>query len=213
MRQLLLGPMKNFVYLVGAQESAEVAVVDPAWSVPAIRAAADADGRRLAAVFLTHHHADHVNGVPELLRQHDVPVYVQRSELEAFDEARRLGSAVRAVGPGDVLTVGRAEVTCVHTPGHTPGSQCLSVRGALLSGDTLFVDACGRCDLAGGDAAQMHDSLHRVLSALPAETVLYPGHDYGPVCVSTLSRERAHNPYYQRPGLEAFLAYRNRPRG
>jgi hydroxyacylglutathione hydrolase len=103
-------------------------------------------------------------------------------------------------------------VTCVHTPGHTPGSQCLWCRGALVSGDTVFVNACGRCDLAGGDATQMFDSLQRVLGALPQETVLYPGHDYGDVPVSSLSRERRLNPYFQLTDLEAFIAHRNRPR-
>ncbi|MCU0700287.1 MAG: MBL fold metallo-hydrolase [Myxococcaceae bacterium] len=211
-RQLELGPMKNFVYLVGAAESAEVLVVDPAWDVGAIRQAAEADGKRLAAVFLTHHHFDHLNGVPELLRTHDVPVYAQRAEVEFAEAVRKFAGAMKPVGPGDVLHVGAAALTCVHTPGHTPGSQCLLTRNALVSGDTVFVNACGRCDLSGGDAAQMYDSLHRVLGALPAETALYPGHDYGDVRVSSLGRERNHNPYFQLAELEAFVAHRNRPR-
>ncbi|MBL9039156.1 MAG: MBL fold metallo-hydrolase, partial [Archangium sp.] len=103
-------------------------------------------------------------------------------------------------------------VTCVHTPGHTVGSQCLLARGALVSGDTVFVDACGRCDMPGGDAVQMFDSLHRVLGALPAQTVLWPGHDYGDVPVSSLARERAQNPYFRLTELEAFVSHRNRPR-
>jgi hydroxyacylglutathione hydrolase len=212
-RQLELGPMKNFVYLVGAAEADEVVVVDPAWDVAAIRAAAEADDRRIAAVFLTHHHFDHLNGVPELLRHCDVPVYAQRAELEVAEAIQKFGSAVRPVSPGEVFEVGRAELTCVHTPGHTPGSQCLLTRGALVSGDTVFVNACGRCDLSGGDARQMYDSLHRVLGALPADTALYPGHDYGDVRVSSLGRERTNNPYFQLTQLEAFVAHRNRPRG
>jgi glyoxylase-like metal-dependent hydrolase (beta-lactamase superfamily II) len=211
-RQLELGPMKNFVYLVGAPESAEVVVVDPAWDVNAIRQAAQADGKRITAAFLTHHHFDHLNGVPELLRTHDVPVYVQRAEVDFAEAVQKLGSAVRPVAPGEVLTVGAAELTCVHTPGHTPGSQCLWTRQALVSGDTVFVNACGRCDLSGGDAGQMYDSLHRVLGVLPADTALYPGHDYGDVAVSSLGRERSHNPYFQLTRLEAFVAHRNRPR-
>lgn len=204
--------MKNFVYLLGAKGAAEVAVVDPAWDVPAILAAVEQDGKRLTAVFLTHHHFDHLNGAPELLRARDVPVYVQGAEVDFSEAVQQLGSAVRRVGPGEAVKVGPLEVTCVHTPGHTPGSQCLLCRGALVSGDTVFVNACGRCDLSGGDAAQMFDSLHRVLGALPAETVLYPGHDYGDVPVSSLGRERANNPYFRLAQLEAFLAHRNRPR-
>lgn len=211
-RQLALGPMKNFVYLVGASGSREVAVVDPAWDVAAVEAAAAQDGKRLSAVFLTHHHFDHLNGVPELLTRHDVPVYVQRAERDFAEAVQKLGSSVHPVGPGARVQVGPLEITCVHTPGHTPGSQCLFCSGALVSGDTVFVNACGRCDLGGGDAAQMHDSLHRVLGALPGETVLYPGHDYGDVTVSSLERERAKNPYFLLTELPAFLAHRNRPR-
>jgi hydroxyacylglutathione hydrolase len=212
-RQLGLGPMKNFVYLLGASGAKEVAVVDPAWDVPSILEAVDRDEKRLSAVFLTHHHFDHLNGVPELLKTSDVPVYVQASEVDFAEAVQKLGSAVRRVAPGEVISVGPLEVTCVHTPGHTPGSQCLWCRGALVSGDTVFVNACGRCDLSGGDASQMFDSLQRVLGALPAETLLYPGHDYGDVPVSSLSRERAQNPYFQLGHLEAFVAHRNRPRG
>lgn len=211
-RQLALGPMKNFVYLLGTHEADEVAVVDPAWDVPAILSAVEHDGKRLVAAFLTHHHFDHLNGVPDLLKARDVPVYVQSAEVDFAEAVRQFGSAVRRVGPGEAVKVGALEVTCVHTPGHTPGSQCLLCRGALVSGDTVFVNACGRCDLSGGDAAQMFDSLHRVLGALPAETVLYPGHDYGDVPVSSLGRERAHNPYFRLSQLETFLAHRNRPR-
>lgn len=204
--------MKNFVYLIGATGSSDVAVIDPAWDVPAIQQAIEADGKRLAAVFLTHHHGDHINGVPSVLKAHDVPVYVQGAEIDFAEAIQKFGSAVRRVSPGEVVKVGALEVTCVHTPGHTPGSQCLLCRGALVSGDTVFVNACGRCDFPGGSAEQMFDSLQRVLGALPAETILYPGHDYGDVAVSSLAREREHNPYFQLGMLERFVAHRNRPR-
>ncbi len=212
-RQLTYGPMKNFIHLVGAAHAPEVAVIDPAWDVPGLLDETAREGKKIAAVVLTHSHEDHVNGVPELLRSHDVPVYVQRAEL-AFNPHRLkdFGAALRPVDPGAQVKVGPLEVTFIHTPGHTPGSQCLHCAGALFSGDTLFVDHCGRCDFPGSDVAQMFDSLHRVLGALPDQTTLYPGHDYGAVKVSTLERERRLNPYLLRKELAAFSDYRLRPR-
>jgi glyoxylase-like metal-dependent hydrolase (beta-lactamase superfamily II) len=211
-RQLPLGPMKNFVYLVGAPDGTDVAVVDPAWDVPAILAAAEADGRRVAAAFLTHHHFDHINGVGPLLAARDVPVYAQAAEVDFAEALRPFRGALRPVKPGEVVEVGGLQVTCIHTPGHTPGSQCLHCGGALVSGDTVFVNACGRCDLPGGDPEQMFDSLHRVLAGLDASTTLYPGHDYGDVPVSSLGRERAQNPYFQLTALADFVRHRMRPR-
>ncbi len=204
--------MKNFVYLVGAQGAREVCVIDPAWNVPAIVGALHEDDKQLVAVMLTHHHGDHLNGVPELLSHHDVPVYAQRAERDFAPAIQAFGDVVRPVGPGDVVAVGPLNVKCIHTPGHTVGSQCLLCGDALVSGDTVFVNACGRCDLPGGDPRQMFDSLHHVLSNLPAQTVLYPGHDYGDVKTSSLGRERAQNPYFQLRDLNDFVAHRSRPR-
>lgn len=211
-RQLTLGPMKNFVYLVGARDAVEVAVIDPAWDVPAIFEAAEADGKRVTAAVVSHHHPDHVNGLPELLARADVPVYAQKAEVDFADVLREHGSAVKAVGPGEVVRVGPLELNLIHTPGHTPGSQCVYCAGALVSGDTVFVNACGRCDFPGGSPEQMFDSLHRVLGALPDDTKLYPGHDYGDVPVSSLGRERQQNPYFKLAEVGEFLAHRMRPR-
>lgn len=211
-RQLALGAMKNFVHLVGPGQGVEVAVVDPAWDVDAILAAVHADGRQLVAAFVTHAHHDHVNGLGRLLSACDVPVYVQRDELPRAELLRPFAEALRPVGPGEVVPVGALPVTCLHTPGHTPGSQCLSCGGALFTGDTLFVNACGRCDLPGGDAGAMHRSLHEVLAGVPDETVVYPGHDYGDVPVSTMGRERRRNPYFQLTRRDDFVQFRLRPR-
>ena len=210
--QLTYGPMKNFIHLLGESTAQEVAVVDPAWNVPALLEEVARAHKRLVAVFLTHSHHDHINGVPELLKTVDVPVYVQQAELDFNPELRELAGALRPVGPGAEVQVGPLTVTLLHTPGHTPGSQCLHCGGALFSGDTLFVEHCGRCDFVGGDPNQMFDSLHRVLGALPDETVLYPGHHYGSVPVSSLAHERKHNPYLLQTRREDFVDYRLRPR-
>jgi glyoxylase-like metal-dependent hydrolase (beta-lactamase superfamily II) len=212
MRQLPLGPMKNFVYLVGAPQSRDAFVIDPAWDVPAILSALETDGRTLTGIFLTHSHHDHLNGVPELLRTRDLPVYVQRTEVDFAAALKDFAGAVRPVSPGERVTLAGLEVECVHTPGHTPGAQCLHCGGALFSGDTLFVNACGRCDLVGSDPVAMYDSLFNVLGRLEGATVLYPGHDYGEVKVSSLARERERNPYFQLRDRDAFVKHRMTPR-
>ncbi len=211
-RQLTYGPMKNFIHLVGADTAREVAVIDPAWDVPALLDEVARDGKQLAAVVLTHSHDDHLNGVPQLLRSHDVPIYAQRTEIAFNDRLQDFVGALKPVAPGDRVKVGPLELTFIHTPGHTPGSQCLSCGGALFSGDTLFVDHCGRCDFPGSDVGAMFGSLHKVLGALADETTLYPGHDYGALKVSTLERERRLNPYLLRKDLKSFSDYRLRPR-
>jgi glyoxylase-like metal-dependent hydrolase (beta-lactamase superfamily II) len=211
-RQLKLGPMDNFVYLVGADASPEVVVVDPAWDVPAIEEAARQDGKRLVGAFVSHCHGDHINGLPELLSRHDIPVWAQRAEVDFSPELQRLGHAVRPLAPGDTLQVGPLTLKALHTPGHTPGSQCLAVEDALVSGDTLFINGCGRCDLKGGNPEDMYRSLSQVLMRLPDQTRLFPGHDYADVPVASMARVRAENPYFQFHDLGSFVAYRMRPR-
>ncbi len=217
LRQLRLGPMDNFVYLVGPEGSDAAMVIDPAWDVPAVERAAAEDGKRIAAAFVSHCHHDHINGLPELLRRHDVPVYAQKTEADFSAQLRQYaGDALRGLDPGEVIRVGEGEgaleAKALHTPGHTPGSQCLWAGGAVVSGDTVFVNGCGRCDLNGGNPEALYRTIHGVLRALPEETKLLPGHDYGDVPVSTLGRERSHNPYFQLHDLHDFVAYRMRPR-
>ena len=156
LKQLELGPMQNFVYLVGDPESREAAVVDPGWEVPQILSAAQRDGYRLTKALVTHHHFDHVGGLTELLTAVDLPVYVHRNDAAQVRLQR--GTVTPTVG-GDPIEVGQLSIVPIHTPGHTPGSQCFLVNGYLLSGDTLFIKACGRWDLPGGDPSALWNSL------------------------------------------------------
>jgi glyoxylase-like metal-dependent hydrolase (beta-lactamase superfamily II) len=209
MRQLELGPMKNFVYLLGAEGSPETAIVDPAWDVSAALQAARDDGRKVTHALVSHHHFDHVNGLPDLLAHGGVRVFAHRADLSKL--APEVRSEVTPLDAGDAVDVGPLRVTAMHTPGHTPGSTCWHTGGGLFAGDTVFVNACGRCDLAGGDPEQMFHSLNRVAS-LPGDVRLYPGHDYGDVPVSSIAREREQNPYFQKlSSLTDFLAWRMRP--
>ncbi len=210
-RQLKLGPMENFVYLLGAEGSPQTAIVDPAWDVPAALRAAREDGREVTHALLSHHHFDHVNGLPDLLAQGGIRVFAHRADIPRL--APEVRAEVTPLEAGDAVEVGPLRIAAMHTPGHTPGSTCWHTGDGLFAGDTVFVNACGRCDLAGGDPEQMFQSLNRVAS-LPGQVRLYPGHDYGDVPVSSIAREREQNPYFQKlSSLTDFLAWRMRPRG
>ena len=202
LKQLELGPMQNFVYLIGDPQTREAAVIDPGWEVPQILRAVEADGYRLTKAFVTHHHFDHVMGLDELLKSVDLPVYVHRNDAPLLQAGR---ANLRAVNGGDTIDVGRLPVTLLHTPGHTPGSQCLLVRGCLFTGDTLFINACGRWDLPGGDPIQLHESLTQKLTALPDDTVVYPGHNYADRPASTIGSEKRANPFMQVSSRDEFL--------
>jgi len=212
-RQMKLGPMDNFVYLVGAQGARETAIVDPAWDVEAALRAAEEDGREVTHALVSHHHFDHVNGLPDLLARKGVPIHVHVADSEELDPDLR--DDLKTVAGGDAVEVGPLRIRALHTPGHTPGSTCWQVEGeegGLFSGDTVFVNACGRCDLRGGNPEHMYASLKKISELDPA-TRLYPGHDYGDVPVSNVQRERERNPYFASLGsLPAFVAHRMRPR-
>ena len=200
--QRQVGPMQNFVYLIGDPQSREAAVVDPGWEPSTILRTLEADGYRLTAAFVTHHHFDHVGALGELLAAADIPVYVHRADAPAVPVPP---SSLRPVEDGDIVRIGQVPVRLLHTPGHTPGSQCLVVGHRLFSGDTLFIQACGRWDLPGGDPGQLYDSLTGKLKTLDEGTVLYPGHNYADRPTSTIGQEKRTNPFLQVPSREAFL--------
>jgi len=210
LRQMELGPMQNFVYLIGDPETRECVVVDPAWEIDAILDQVAADGMQLGGVLVTHTHQDHVGGhlfghdipgIEALLERTPAKVYVHAAEREFL---RGYGSDLVKVSGGDALQMGKRTITFVHTPGHTPGSQCFLVDGRLISGDTLFIRSCGRTDLPGSDPKEMYTSLTTRLGALPDETVVFPGHNYGGIA-TTIGDEKRRNPMMRFPTMSDFL--------
>ncbi|MBI1870151.1 MAG: MBL fold metallo-hydrolase [Chlamydiae bacterium] len=201
LHQLELGPMQNFVYLIGCPETREAVVVDPGWEPDQIHQALEKKDLKLKGILATHYHFDHVNGIEGLLKKQDVPVYV--NEHDAF-ALKKLDSNLKKVKGEDTLKVGNLKIRFLHTPGHTPGSQCFLVENALVSGDTLFINYCGRCDLPGGSPEEMFQSLSR-LRLLNDEIILYPGHNYADQTTESLGKQKKDNPYLQCESLPLFL--------
>lgn len=195
--------MVNFVYAIGDTATREAVLVDPAWDIPGLLSLLEADDMRLVGVLATHYHPDHiggsmfgidVSGVRTLLDRHSVPIHVQATEAAGVKVVTQVSdSDLRKHDGGDTLHVGKVEVQLLHTPGHTPGSQCFLVGQRLVAGDTLFVQGCGRVDLPGGDSEEMYRTLTQRLARLDDGIVLYPGHHYGPVEHSSLGDERRTN--------------------
>lgn len=208
--------MVNFTYMIGDRETGEVVLVDPAYNVDDLLAMVEADGMTVTGVLGTHYHPDHVGGdmmghslvgIAELLERIDVPVHLQAPEVEYVTKVTGVG-ADHLVGhaSGDVVSVGSIDVELIHTPGHTPGSQCFLVRDHLVSGDTLFLDGCGRTDLPGGDAEQLYYSLTDRLAKVPDSAVLYPGHLYSPPETSrSMGGTRTHNVVYKPSSVEQWM--------
>ena len=206
------GQMANFMYLVGDPASRQAVVVDPAWDVDGLVDLAEADGYQLTGALVTHYHPDHVGGdlfglsvegLSRLLARASVPIYVNKHEADGLKVVTGVSDGdLRKVDGGDKLELGDVEIRFLHTPGHTPGSQCFLIGDRLVAGDTLFVQGCGRVDLPGGDPDALYESLTQKLGKLPPSTVLYPGHHYGPTETSTIGAELEANTYLRVGSLE-----------
>jgi glyoxylase-like metal-dependent hydrolase (beta-lactamase superfamily II) len=204
--------MANFMYLVGDESTREALVVDPAWDVDSLLDVAESDGYRVVGALVTHYHPDHVGGdlmgipvegISRLLERVAVPIHVNKHEAHGLRVVTGVASSdLRPVDDGGTLRVGEVEVRFLHTPGHTPGSQCFLVGNRLVAGDTLFVQGCGRVDLPGGDPEAMYHTLTGKLAKLPADTVLFPGHHYGPTPTSTIGDELRSNVYLRVRSLD-----------
>lgn len=202
LKQVELGPMGNYVYFVGDADTREVAVVDPAWDVDRIDEMARANNLTITKILITHSHFDHINGVEALLNRAKAKVYINRAEAEFM---KAVWPELVQVVSGDTTRIGNVDITFLHTPGHTPGSQCFLVQNHLISGDTLFIGACGRCDLPGSNPEDMYASLTQKLAKLDDRTIVFPGHNYASQPYSTIGDEKRSNPYLQFHSLEEFL--------
>ena len=202
--QLQVGPMANFTYIVGSADSREVVLVDPAWDLEQILQRVEKQDYRVVAALVTHYHPDHVGGqlfgvdiagVAELMTTKPVKVYIHKLEADGVKQITGISeSDLVRVDSGDLLDLNGVQIEFLHTPGHTPGSQCFRIKNTLISGDTLFIDGCGRVDLPGSDRDAMFHSLQK-LKSLPDDTILLPGHHYSHVPTASMETVKQTNAY------------------
>ena len=219
-----VGEMANLAYLVGSRTERKAFVIDPAWNVDGLLDRAARDDIEIVGALVTHYHQDHVGGeifghaiegLARLLERQPVPIHVNRHEAEGLIKVTGVSeSDLVAHESGDRLELGGVGVRLIHTPGHTPGSQCFLVEetnhaGHLVAGDTLFLNGCGRVDLPGADPCAMYESLE-TLKRLPDTTTLYPGHLYSPEGHDSMGDQKRTNPYLRATSLEMFLAFMGR---
>ncbi len=202
---LELGPMENFVYLVVDNATSRAAVVDPAWDIPAVMQQAQQLEITISDILLTHSHHDHINGIDELLQHTDAQLHLLKPEAQFWGQHLDLPTLHHG---GDVIQLGKTPIKILYTPGHTPGSACYHLGNDLITGDTMFVYGCGRCDLRGGDPNQMFETLNKLRVEIPRNTVIRPGHNYSVTPTSTLDDEIAGNPFLHFEDRDKFIEYR-----
>ena len=173
LEQLKLGPMENFIYILGSKSTREVTLIDPAWEIDLLFKHLEENDLKLSSILVTHYHPDHIGGgmmgqsipgIAEIMAKQPVKIYVNKHEAEGVKKVTGVSdSDLQLVDSGDHLQIGENDIEFLHTPGHTPGSQCFSVNKNLVSGDTLFINGCGRVDSAwirlGPDVSQFATSM------------------------------------------------------
>ncbi len=213
LKQIEVGPMQNYAYLVGDPASKEAIVVDPAWNPKVLLAQAKEDGYKITHIFLTHGHYDHINGTEDIVGATGAVVCCEKKEWDDFI-AEGMGGFVIPKGKvtnvftGDRIKIGALDVEFIPIPGHTPGSRFMKVQfqgqTVIFTGDTLFVGTIGRADFPYSDPKALFESLNKI-KKLDGSTVFYPGHDYGATSCNTIEKERKTNPFLLCDSVHQFL--------
>jgi len=206
-RQTAIGSYKVNTYLLACAQTKKTVLIDPGGEAERIVKMVRDEGMEPVYILNTHGHADHVLANKQLQAVFSVPVCMHETDDIFFAAAdirekseKELGLPAPApadirLQDGQVLEVGKLRIKVIHTPGHTPGSVCFLAAGNLFTGDTLFVGDVGRTDLTGGSLDTLINSLKEKVIVLPAETIIWPGHDYGETPTSTVGREIKENLY------------------
>lgn len=205
LKQMQVGHMAVFAYLLGDPATEEALVIDPAANVDGIIAQAEQNNLKIKYIVNTHGHVDHIAGNTDMQKKTGAKIIIHESDAEMLTStpamilkmfgAKQSPAADRTVRDGDTIPFGAFSLKVLHTPGHSPGSMSLHLDDYVFTGDTLFVGGVGRTDLPGGSSRVMIRSIQEKLCTLPDHTKVLPGHNYGGSPTSTIGREKASNPF------------------
>lgn len=205
LKQMQVGHMAVFAYIIGDPDSGEGLVIDPAANVDSIISMAKKNGITIKYIINTHGHVDHIAGNTEMKDKTGAEIIIHEADADMLVStpsvifrmfgAKQSPPADITVKDGDHIKAGKVSLKVIHTPGHSLGGMALYTKGYVFTGDTLFVEAVGRTDLPGGSWEVMHRSIMDKLSILPDETEVMPGHNYGRMTTSTIGHEKKYNPF------------------
>ena len=205
LKQYEVGRFSIFSYLIGDENAREGLVIDPADDADLLISEAESNGLQIKYIVNTHCHVDHIMGNQEMVKRTKAKIVIHEKDAEGLTrtpsylldmfDAIPSPPADHLVKQGDVIQVGNVSLRVLHTPGHSPGGISLYVDGAVFTGDTLFVGSVGRTDFPGSSFGELETSVREKLYVLPGNTVVFPGHNYGPTPTSTIQFERRNNPF------------------
>ncbi|MEZ4704447.1 MAG: MBL fold metallo-hydrolase [Bdellovibrionota bacterium] len=200
-----IGPMQNYIYFLGDPSTRKAAVIDPAWDQIEIQRTLDEAGYELECMLITHGHPDHINLVETFAHQNNAKIYMHKDEVPWV---RGWKETAIATQDQSEVQIGSLTVKCMHTPGHTEGSQCFLFDQNIVTGDTLFIDGCGRTDLPGGNSKKLYESLSQKIKNLPDTMIMYPGHNYAAHKHIDLGSQKQTNPYLRALTISDFISMR-----